>query len=121
MRTASLSVNSEFQALCEPRCAVFGDLPSLGPAPELPDAAELLQADDTMLRMRDVVRITGLSKSTIKRWVADPAIDFPKPIKLTPRRLGWRSGPGEGLAQEDRERADVQATLIVAPALPCAV
>jgi prophage regulatory protein len=44
-----------------------------------------------MLSMKDVVRIAGLSKSTIKRWVNDPANDFPKPVKLSPRRIGWRS------------------------------
>jgi predicted DNA-binding transcriptional regulator AlpA len=41
--------------------------------------------------MGDVVRITGLLKSTIKRWVADPDNDFPKPIKLSARRNGWRA------------------------------
>ena len=46
-------------------------------------------AADAMLKMRDVVRITGLSKSTIKRWVNDAAGDFPKPVKLSPRRIGW--------------------------------
>jgi predicted DNA-binding transcriptional regulator AlpA len=39
--------------------------------------------------MNDLVRITGLSKSTIKRWVNDPDGHFPKPVKLSPRRIGW--------------------------------
>jgi prophage regulatory protein len=80
----------EFEALCERWCAVFGELPPMGEPP--PPGAEPEQpADDAMLRMRDVVRITGLSKSTIKRWVADPSNDFPKPVKLSPRRIGWRA------------------------------
>ena len=81
----------EFEALCERWCEVFGELPPLGDPPATSEPANPLPPDDAMLRMRDVVRITGLSKSTIKRWVADPANDFPKPIKLSPRRLGWRA------------------------------
>jgi prophage regulatory protein len=78
----------EFEALCERWCAVFGELPPMGTPPE--DVEPIpVPSDDAMLRMRDVVRITGLSKSTIKRWVGDPANDFPKPVKLSPRRLGW--------------------------------
>ena len=81
----------EFEALCERWCVVFGELPPLGDAPAGPTPSSPLPPDDAMLRMRDVVRITGLSKSTIKRWVADPTNDFPKPVKLLPRRLGWRA------------------------------
>jgi prophage regulatory protein len=43
--------------------------------------------DDTMLDMRDVVRMTGLSESTIKRMFNDGR--FPKPLHLSPRRIGW--------------------------------
>ena len=79
----------EWQALIEAWCRVFGSLPpdedetaseeAVEPAP-LPD-------DRTMLQMRDVTRLTGLSKSTIKRQVV--AGTFPKPLKLSARRLGW--------------------------------
>jgi predicted DNA-binding transcriptional regulator AlpA len=41
-----------------------------------------------MFKMGGVGRITGLSKNTIKRWVADLANRFPKPVKLWPRRVG---------------------------------
>jgi prophage regulatory protein len=40
--------------------------------------------------MRDVVKMTTMSKTTIKRWVSDKHSDFPRPIKLSPRRIGWR-------------------------------
>ena len=43
--------------------------------------------DDDMLSPRDVVRITGLSLSTIKRMFNDGR--FPKPLHLSPRRIGW--------------------------------
>ena len=65
----------------------------MGEPSDDPAAPDPVPADDAMLRMRDVVRITGLSKSTIKRWVNDPANDFPKPVQLLPslRRIGWRA------------------------------
>jgi prophage regulatory protein len=82
----------EFGALVERWCDLFGDLPPddapLGidvadqpmvPAPE--------PEPDTMLRMPEVVRLTGLSVSTIKRMVLDDR--FPKPMRLSPRRIGW--------------------------------
>ena len=81
----------EFEALCERWCAVFGELPPMNSVPVDPIEAEPLPPDDAMLPMRDVVRIVGLSKSTIKRWVGDPANDFPKPVKLSPRRIAWRA------------------------------
>ena len=43
--------------------------------------------DDDMLRMRDVVRLTGVSKSSIKRMVIDKR--FPPPMRLSTRRIGW--------------------------------
>ena len=52
--------------------------------------AEPEPADTTMLDMHDVMRLTGLSKSTIKRMVSDDR--FPKPIHLSPRRIGWPAG-----------------------------
>ena len=40
-----------------------------------------------MLRMPDVVRLAGVSESTIKRRVQDGS--FPKPMHLSPRCIGW--------------------------------
>jgi prophage regulatory protein len=83
----------EFEALCERWCHVFGELPPFGPPDETP-ATEPgpLPADDTMLPMKEVLRIVGLSKSTVKRRVKDAANSFPKPVRLSPRRIGWRAG-----------------------------
>jgi prophage regulatory protein len=81
----------EFEALCERWYIVFGEAPPSGDPPPAAAEPDPMPADDAMLKMRDVVRITGLSKSTIKRWVADPANDFPKPVKLSPRRIAWRA------------------------------
>ena len=41
-----------------------------------------------ILRIRDVVAVTRLSRSTIYRLIQ--AGQFPKPIKLTERASGWR-------------------------------
>jgi predicted DNA-binding transcriptional regulator AlpA len=80
----------EFEALCERWYMLFGEAPPMGDRPSPVPEPEPMPADDAMLSMRDVTRI-GLSKSTIKRWVNDPASDFPKPAKLSPRRIGWRA------------------------------
>lgn len=78
----------EIQALGDRWCELFGSLPpSMGTGSPPAAPSEPPPADDTMLRMGDVIRMTGLSKSTIKRHVADDA--FPKPTKISPRRNGW--------------------------------
>lgn len=41
----------------------------------------------SMLRIGDVCRRTGLSKSQIHRMVLDAA--FPRPVKLSRRATGW--------------------------------
>ena len=67
---------------------MFGQLPPDDDAePEAPAPEPELPADDTMLSTRDVVRQTGVSDSTIKRMVLDGR--FPKPMRLSPRRIGW--------------------------------
>jgi predicted DNA-binding transcriptional regulator AlpA len=79
----------EFEALCERWAAVFGELPPMGDPPTEPTEPVPATSADAMLDMHDVVPITGLSKSTIKRWVNEREGDFPKPVKLSPRRIGW--------------------------------
>jgi predicted DNA-binding transcriptional regulator AlpA len=82
----------ELGALIERWCLVFGDLPprldhvSAANDPEPIDEHELPD-DDTMLSSKDVVRITGVSLSTINRMAADGR--FPQPMHLSPRRIGW--------------------------------
>lgn len=82
----------EFQALCAAWYLSFGDLPpqidcrQASSTVAAPDP-EPMPADDAMLGPRDVVRITGISLSTIKRMVTSKR--FPEPLKLSPRRIGW--------------------------------
>ena len=80
----------EVQALGERYWELFkAPPPSMGqsgPAPTEPPPAP--PADDNqLLRMRDVERITSLGKTTIKRKMADGT--FPKPVKISTRRMGW--------------------------------
>jgi prophage regulatory protein len=85
----------EFAGLVERWCELFGSLPPDDDASEpdgnaSPKTSEPEPEDDTMLRMGEVVRLTGISGSTVKRMVIDGR--FPKPMRLSPRRIGWKAG-----------------------------
>ena len=43
---------------------------------------------DRLLRLREVLRLTGLSRSTLYRKLK--ANEFPKPVKLGKRAVAWR-------------------------------
>ncbi len=43
---------------------------------------------DSILRRKEVCEITGLSKSSLERQVRSG--NFPAPIHLTERRIGWQ-------------------------------
>lgn len=45
---------------------------------------------DRMLRIAEVLRITGVSAATTWRWCK--AGIFPSPVKLGPNSVGWREG-----------------------------
>ena len=47
------------------------------------------QPSTVLLRMRSVMKITGLGRSTIYRLIA--IHEFPNPVRLTSRAVGWRS------------------------------
>jgi prophage regulatory protein len=82
----------EVVALVERWLELFGAYPpgdtEPGDADRQPREPE--PQDDDMLSMREVVRMTGLSESTIKRMFNDGR--FPKPLHLSPRRVGWPTG-----------------------------
>ena len=83
----------EFGCLVEAWTECFGDLPpfedAVANSVALPDRAkpEPLPTDDTMLRMPDVERLTGISASTIKRMATDGR--FPMPMRIGIRAKGW--------------------------------
>ncbi len=41
-----------------------------------------------ILREREVIEMTGVSRSSLRRW--EKKGDFPKRLKLGPRAVGWR-------------------------------
>ena len=43
-----------------------------------------------ILRMRDVVRLTGISRSRIYVFMAREDDPFPRPLQLGPNSVGWR-------------------------------
>lgn len=47
------------------------------------------QSSPAFLRMRSVMKITGLGRSTIYRLIANH--EFPSPVRLTSRAVAWRS------------------------------
>lgn len=76
----------EVRALVERWVQVFGETPPSVPGDAPPPPTDE-PADNTMLRMPDVVRITGRSKSQIKRDIADGL--FPASVKIGRRAIGW--------------------------------
>lgn len=45
---------------------------------------------DTILRLKEVMKITGLGRSSIYQYIREGK--FPKQRKLGPRSVGWLSG-----------------------------
>ena len=41
-----------------------------------------------LVRLPAVLKLTGLGRSTIYRWIADGS--FPAPVRLGPRAVAWR-------------------------------
>ena len=57
-----------------------------------------------ILRLRDVVRLTAISRSRIYVFMAREDDPFPKPIRLGPNSVGWRRAEIEEWL-DPRERA----------------
>lgn len=59
------------------------------------------EMEERIIRLKDVVKQVGLSASTISRL--RESNDFPKPVKLTPRIIGWKlTEINEWLESKDR-------------------
>jgi prophage regulatory protein len=80
----------EVEALAERWHRIFGTMPPFDDVKPTSVQPAEPEPDGPTLTMRDVVKMTTMSKTTIKRWVSDKHSDFPRPIKLSPRRIGWR-------------------------------
>lgn len=44
---------------------------------------------DRILSPADVCKMLGITRSSLSRWRAEG--EFPKPIRIGPNRVGWRS------------------------------
>ena len=60
--------------------------------------------DAQILRMRDVVRLTAISRSRIYVAMGREDDPFPRPIRLGPNSVGWRKAEVEAWL-DSRERA----------------
>ena len=77
----------ELQALAERWGELFGFLPPTDGAVASPSQPQ--PADDTMLDIEEVARLTGLSVSSINRKYRENPPSFPPPTKLSVHRKGW--------------------------------
>jgi len=57
----------------------------------IPDPSEETEPLEPFLRLPEVLKITGLSRSTLYRMVAEHT--FPAPVKLSRRAVAWNQHP----------------------------
>ena len=96
-RTGKVLTHFETEALVERWCALFNRLPTSEAitgeratvAAPLDEHPLLSMPDDSMLRPRDVRRLFGYAKSTLKRHMGNGK--FPRPLNVAPgqRYIGW--------------------------------
>lgn len=61
-------------------------------------------AEERLINIHEVVELIGLSRSTI--YVLVSAGKFPKPLKLTERRVAWRNSDIASWVQDRLSPAD---------------
>ncbi|WP_458251066.1 helix-turn-helix transcriptional regulator [Geobacter anodireducens] len=44
---------------------------------------------ERMIRLPEILNLTGVSRSTIWRWIK--AGYFPRPVRMSPGTIGWKS------------------------------
>ena len=55
------------------------------------------RSEPRILRQKKLLAVTGLSRSTI--WHRIRSGDFPRPVKLSVRAVGWRKSEGRCVAK----------------------
>ncbi|MEX3763127.1 helix-turn-helix transcriptional regulator [Paraburkholderia phenoliruptrix] len=43
---------------------------------------------DTVVRIKEVARMLGVSRATVYRWVSEKRLE--RPLQIGPRAVGWR-------------------------------
>lgn len=54
------------------------------------DARVNVISNISLIRAAKLVACLGISKATLYRWLADPKLNFPRPISLGPKVVAWR-------------------------------
>ena len=62
-----------------------------------------------ILGISEVCHLTGRSRSTVRRYIADPNLNFPPPIRLGPRDRGWFSDEVQEWIDSLRRESDQNA------------
>lgn len=91
----------ERQALVERWVCLFNSWPpSTDTSHATPPHPHDDPADDTMLRIEEVMRLTGISQSQLRRmWMEEPP-RFPRPVKLSERMIGWKASDVKAWREE---------------------
>lgn len=63
------------------------------------------QQSERIIRLREVIEKTGLSKSSIYRLAADTNSDFPAAVRLSQAAVGWRESEVDAWIQSRRVAA----------------
>lgn len=63
------------------------------------------QQSERIIRLRDVIGKTGLSKSSVYRLAADPNSDFPAAVRLSQAAVGWKESDVDAWIQSRRVAA----------------
>ena len=63
------------------------------------------QQSERIIRLRDVIGKTGLSKSSVYRLAADPNSDFPAAVRLSQAAVGWKESEVDAWIQSRRVAA----------------
>ena len=57
---------------------------------EIPDSTVVQMAFCfQLLKIEEIIKMTGLSRSTVNRLAYDPEDDFPSPIKVSSNTVRW--------------------------------
>ena len=66
-------------------------------------------AQPRFMRVEEVAVVTGLSRATIYKYVADGTYDFPRQVRLGPNRAAWVRSEIEGWIDARKEARSLEA------------
>ncbi len=67
-----------------------------------------------LIRLKEVMRVTGLARSTVYKYIAEES--FPKPVSLGERCVGWVDDEVQDWIMARVEERNVAQTTAVKPA-----